>query len=122
MAMHKIHVRQLLDTRREQGIEENTLVVWWSDNGPMYAFWPTSGYSCGFCQVKVKLASNWHIKYYSSSHEEDKDGMPLLLQTRLFKIHHFDTEDCLKLPPFAKGGGGDLYTHPLLDNFFDLGH
>jgi arylsulfatase A-like enzyme len=45
MAMHNDHVRQLLDTLRAEGIAENTLVVWWSDNGPMYAFWPTSGYS-----------------------------------------------------------------------------
>jgi arylsulfatase len=45
MAQHNAHVRQLLDTLRQEGIAENTLVVWWSDNGPMYAFWPTAGYS-----------------------------------------------------------------------------
>lgn len=45
MAMHNAHVRRLLDTLEEEGIAENTLVVWWSDNGPMYAFWPTSGYT-----------------------------------------------------------------------------
>ena len=45
MAMHNDHVRQLLDTLRTEGIAENTLVVWWSDNGPMYGFWPTAGYS-----------------------------------------------------------------------------
>lgn len=45
MAMHNAHIRQLLDTLKDQGIAENTLVVWWSDNGPMYAFYPTSGYS-----------------------------------------------------------------------------
>ncbi len=45
MAMHNDHVRQLLDTLKQEGIAENTLVVWWSDNGPMYAFWPTSGYT-----------------------------------------------------------------------------
>ena len=45
MAMHNAHVARLLDTLRKEGIAENTLVVWWSDNGPMYAFWPTSGYS-----------------------------------------------------------------------------
>jgi len=39
------HVRQLLDTLKQEGIAENTLVVWWSDDGPMYAFWPTAGYS-----------------------------------------------------------------------------
>jgi arylsulfatase len=45
MAMHNDHVGQLLDTLKAEGIAENTLVVWWSDNGPMYAFWPTSGYT-----------------------------------------------------------------------------
>jgi arylsulfatase len=45
MAQHNVHVRALLDKLREEGIAENTLVVWWSDNGPMYAFWPTAGYS-----------------------------------------------------------------------------
>lgn len=45
MAMHNAHVARLLETLREEGIAENTLVVWWSDNGPMYAFWPTSGYT-----------------------------------------------------------------------------
>ena len=45
MAMHNAHVARLLDTLRKEGIAENTLVVWWSDNGPMYAFYPTSGYT-----------------------------------------------------------------------------
>lgn len=34
-----------MKTLKEQGIEENTFVVWISDNGPMYAYYPTSGYS-----------------------------------------------------------------------------
>jgi arylsulfatase len=45
MAAHNAHVRQLLDTLKTEGIAENTLVVWISDNGPMYAFFPNSGYS-----------------------------------------------------------------------------
>ncbi len=45
MLQHNMHIKQLLDTLKAQGIAENTLVVWFSDNGPMYAFWPTSGYS-----------------------------------------------------------------------------
>jgi arylsulfatase len=45
MAAHNAHVRQLLDTLKAEGIAENTLVVWVSDNGPMYAFYPNSGYS-----------------------------------------------------------------------------
>ena len=35
----------MLDTLENEGIGDNTLVVWWSDNGPMYAFYPTSGYT-----------------------------------------------------------------------------
>lgn len=45
MLQHNMHVKQLLDTLKTMDIAENTLVVWISDNGPMYAFWPTSGYT-----------------------------------------------------------------------------
>lgn len=45
MVLHNKHVGQLLDTLKQEGIAENTLVVWISDNGPMYAFWPTAGYT-----------------------------------------------------------------------------
>ena len=45
MVLHNKHVQSLLDTLNEEGIAENTLVVWISDNGPMYAFYPTSGYT-----------------------------------------------------------------------------
>jgi arylsulfatase len=45
MAAHNAHMKQLLDTLKAEGIAENTLVVWISDNGPMYAFYPNSGYS-----------------------------------------------------------------------------
>jgi arylsulfatase len=45
MAAHNAHVRQLLATLKAEGITENTLVIWISDNGPMYAFYPNSGYT-----------------------------------------------------------------------------
>lgn len=45
MVLHNTHVARLLDTLKAAGIAENTLVVWISDNGPMYAFWPTAGYT-----------------------------------------------------------------------------
>lgn len=45
MAQHDESVKRILDTLRELKIAENTLVVWVSDNGPMYAFWPNSGYT-----------------------------------------------------------------------------
>jgi arylsulfatase len=45
MVLHNQHVDRLLKTLEKEGIAENTLVVWWSDNGPMYAFYPTSGYT-----------------------------------------------------------------------------
>ncbi|NKB35727.1 MAG: sulfatase-like hydrolase/transferase [Gammaproteobacteria bacterium] len=45
LAQHDDYIQQLLDTVKDAGIEENTLIVWVSDNGPMYAFWPDAGYS-----------------------------------------------------------------------------
>ena len=45
MVLHNQHVQNLLDKLKELKIAENTLVVWISDNGPMYAFYPTSGYT-----------------------------------------------------------------------------
>ncbi|CAJ1412338.1 unnamed protein product [Effrenium voratum] len=45
LAAHSAHVTRLLGTLEAEGIAENTLVVWWSDNGPMYAFFPNSGYT-----------------------------------------------------------------------------
>lgn len=42
---HNAHMARLLDTLKREGIEENTLVVWVSDNGPMYYFWPHAGFS-----------------------------------------------------------------------------
>ncbi len=45
MVLHNEHVQNVLNTLEEEGIAQNTLVVWISDNGPMYAFYPTSGYT-----------------------------------------------------------------------------
>jgi arylsulfatase A-like enzyme len=42
---HDHYVGQILRTLEEQGIAENTLVVWMSDNGPMYDFFPESSSS-----------------------------------------------------------------------------
>ena len=45
MAMHNEHVQSILNTLAEEGITENTLIVWISDNGPMNYFWPNAGYT-----------------------------------------------------------------------------
>ena len=45
LARHDKAVHELLETLRAEGIAENTLVVWVSDNGPMYDFYPITGYS-----------------------------------------------------------------------------
>ncbi len=45
MAEHDYNVGRVLDKLNELGIAENTLVVWMSDNGPMYAMHPHGGYS-----------------------------------------------------------------------------
>ncbi len=45
MALHNEHLARLVKTLEDEGIAENTLIMWSSDNGPMYAFYPTSGYT-----------------------------------------------------------------------------
>lgn len=45
LAQHDRNVRRIYDRIRELKIEENTLFVWMSDNGPMYSFFPSAGYS-----------------------------------------------------------------------------
>ena len=42
---HDFYVGRLLEKLEELGIAENTLVVWMSDNGPMYDFFPESSSS-----------------------------------------------------------------------------
>jgi arylsulfatase len=43
MIEHDGHVGQLLDKLKELGIEDNTIVVYTSDNGPMVCTWPDGG-------------------------------------------------------------------------------
>ena len=45
MVLHNEHVAKLVKALEDEGIAENTLIMWISDNGPMYAFWPTAGYT-----------------------------------------------------------------------------
>jgi arylsulfatase len=45
MLRHNDHVKSLIQTLKDEGIAENTLLVWISDNGPMYGFWPSAGYT-----------------------------------------------------------------------------
>ena len=45
MVEHDAKVAEVVQVLKDEGIEENTLVVWMSDNGPMYPFFPNSGYS-----------------------------------------------------------------------------
>ena len=45
MAEHDHNVGRVLNRLEELGIAENTLVVWMSDNGPMYHMYPHGGYS-----------------------------------------------------------------------------
>jgi arylsulfatase A-like enzyme len=45
MAEHDHNVGRVLRKLKELGVAENTLVIWTSDNGPMYAMHPHGGYS-----------------------------------------------------------------------------
>ena len=45
MAMHDSQMGKLLKTLKDEGLAENTLVVWISDNGPAYYWYPNAGFS-----------------------------------------------------------------------------
>ena len=45
MTEHDYNLGRIIKAVHDQGIAENTLVVWSSDNGPMYGFHPHGGYS-----------------------------------------------------------------------------
>lgn len=45
LAQHDANVKRLIDKVNELKIAENTLIAWMSDNGPMYVYFPSSGYS-----------------------------------------------------------------------------
>ena len=42
---HDHNMGRIIKALKDNGIEENTLVVWYSDNGPMYGHAPNMGYS-----------------------------------------------------------------------------
>ena len=45
LAQHDKNIRRIRDKLEALKITENTLVVWASDNGPMYGFYPSAGFS-----------------------------------------------------------------------------
>ncbi len=87
MAAHNAHVRQLRDTLKAEGIAENTLVFWISDNGPMYAFYPNSGYSWlrggkgDVLEGSVRVPA---MAWWPGMIEPDQDPVDMLHLTDLF--------------------------------------
>ena len=45
LAQHDENVKRIVDKLQALEIAQNTLLVWMSDNGPMYEFFPSAGYS-----------------------------------------------------------------------------
>ena len=45
LAQHDKNIGRIVDKLKALGIAGNTLLVWMSDNGPMYEFFPSAGYS-----------------------------------------------------------------------------
>jgi arylsulfatase len=45
LVQHDANMGRLLKSLEDLDIAENTLVIWYSDNGPMHGFFPSAGYS-----------------------------------------------------------------------------
>jgi arylsulfatase len=45
LAQHDKNIKKILNKLEQLGIDDNTLLVWVSDNGPMYSFFPSAGFS-----------------------------------------------------------------------------
>ncbi|NGX58510.1 MAG: Arylsulfatase [Chlamydiae bacterium] len=87
LGQHDTNLKKILDTLHDQGIAENTLVVWISDNGPMYAFWPTSGYTWlrgGKGEVYEGGVRIPGMAWWPGMIEEGQDPIDLIQMTDLF--------------------------------------
>ncbi len=87
LAQHNRNLETILNTLHEEKIHENTLVVWISDNGPMYAFWPNSGYSWlkgGKGQVYEGGVRVPGIAWWPGMIEPGQDPLDLIQMTDLF--------------------------------------
>jgi arylsulfatase len=86
-AQHDKHLKTMMDALKVSGEEENTLVVWYSDNGPMYAFYPNSGYSWlrgGKGEVTEGGVRVPAIAYWKGMIKPGQDPMDFIQITDLF--------------------------------------
>jgi arylsulfatase len=87
MAEHDHNVGRVLDKLNQLGIAENTLVVWMSDNGPMYAMHPHGGYSL----LRGEKGDTWEggvrvpgIVWWPGSIEEKQEPIDIVQVSDMF--------------------------------------
>ena len=61
MVEHDGHVGQLLDLLDELDIAENTIVIWASDNGPMFLNWPDGGCTPFRSEKNTNWEGAWRV-------------------------------------------------------------
>ncbi|MEN8225846.1 MAG: arylsulfatase [Bacteroidota bacterium] len=111
MVEHDMHVGQLLDLLDELGIDDNTIVLYSTDNGPHYNTWPDAASTPFRGEKNTNWEGGWRVPAMVRWPGVIEPGS---VSNEI--MHHMDW-----LPTFAAAAGNDNITEDLLTGFSSIG-